>query len=187
MGPQDSYEYQFDDALLNDMTNSCQTLEKRVRQGPNSLSETDVLELESALKRIIQEMNSVTDNNKKSDATATPLNQNQDKSMLYPKTEQEVLTRSPPPKQQPSSSSETRKEAVVLDTSNDDDGIVYEGKGHMGQPRGTVNTYYLPGMEEMNAEEFRSALEKSLIERQAKRRKMGNVGNNAVKDYLENL
>lgn len=74
----------------------------------------------------------------------------------------------------------------IMDISNDE-GPVYEGKGGLGIAKGTRSTYVIPGMEEMTPEEYRDALQRSVSERQRRRREMGIVGNQASGNYLDNL
>jgi len=76
---------------------------------------------------------------------------------------------------------------TIMDTSQDE-GPVYDGKGGMGQPRGTVNTYIIDGMDEMTSDEYRLALQQSLIDRQRDRKKSGAaVGNRSTWNYLNQL
>ena len=58
----------------------------------------------------------------------------------------------------------------------------------MGQPKGTRNTYIIPGMDEMDGEEYRDALQQSVIDRiEARRRAGGPLGNRASNGYLSQL
>mmetsp|Transcript_35592 Transcript_35592/g.70062 ORF Transcript_35592/g.70062 Transcript_35592/m.70062 type:complete len:137 (-) Transcript_35592:121-531(-) len=66
-------------------------------------------------------------------------------------------------------------------------GADYDGKGGLGMARGTKNTYVIPGMEDMSPEEYRTALQKSVSDRQAKRTRDGLTGNRAAHNYLEQL
>lgn len=77
---------------------------------------------------------------------------------------------------------------AITDTSMDE-GPVYDGTGGMGQPRGTVNTYALDGMEEMSPAEYQKKLQESIIERQRQRRHNSNIttGNKATWNYLSSL
>ena len=83
-------------------------------------------------------------------------------------------------------SSEARSE--VVDTSNDES-PAYDGTGGLGMARGTRNTYVIPGMDEMTAEEYQVALQKSVSDLQEERRmaRSGAVGNGAVRNYLDSL
>lgn len=78
--------------------------------------------------------------------------------------------------------SEASTESV--DTPSDE----YDGKS-FGVAKGTANTYTLPGMEEMSAEEYQKALEQAVIERAAKRRygMNGRHGNQQTGDYMASL
>jgi len=70
---------------------------------------------------------------------------------------------------------------------NDEEGQEYDGTGGLGLAKGTVNTYVLPGMDEMTGEEYRKALQASVIERQMRRSRSGIVGNRQSQNYLDNL
>jgi len=75
-----------------------------------------------------------------------------------------------------------------MDTS-EDDGPAYDGTGGLGLAKDTANTYIIPGMDEMTGEEYRTALQKSVSERQANRsRVLGpSIGNMSSNNYLDNL
>jgi len=77
----------------------------------------------------------------------------------------------------------------VTDVPLNEDGPAYDGSGGMGQPRGTRNTYVIPGMDAMSPEEYREALQESVIGAQRKRRQQygGMVGNRASHSYLNQL
>jgi hypothetical protein len=70
-----------------------------------------------------------------------------------------------------------------------DEGPAYDGTGGMGLAKGTANTYNIPGMDEMSPEEYRKALQKSVSDRQTRRRESreGVVGNRAALQYLDQL
>jgi len=70
---------------------------------------------------------------------------------------------------------------------NSEEGEEYDGTGGLGLAKGTVNTYVLPGMDEMTGEEYRAALQASVSARQARRRTSGEVGNRQSQNYLDNL
>ncbi len=79
----------------------------------------------------------------------------------------------------------------TTDTSLDE-GPAFDGKGY-GLAKGTANTYALPGMEEMSAEEYRAKLQESISARQALRRQEslkardGKIGNANSQSYLDGL
>ena len=66
---------------------------------------------------------------------------------------------------------------------------MYDGRGGMGLAKGTANTYIIPGMDEMTPEEYRKALQKSVSDRQIRRKesRRGVVGNRAALQYLDQL
>jgi len=70
---------------------------------------------------------------------------------------------------------------------NEEEGAAYDGRGGMGLAKGTTNTYVIPGMDEMTGEEYRKALQESVIARQASRKKGGVTGNRSSNSYLDNL
>jgi hypothetical protein len=65
----------------------------------------------------------------------------------------------------------------AMNDSNSDiieeDGPAYTGRGGMGQPQGTVNTYVIDGMDEMSPAEYQAALQESVLERQRQRQRSG--------------
>ena len=161
----------FDDNILNDMQSALLKLERRVQEGPGSLSILDVEELSGEMSRIMKEMH-----------------QNPHRRALRP-SERDASDSNPstlqnPPKPLESVQSEPKR--TVIDTSNDE-GPAYDGTGGMGQPQGTVNTYVIEGMDGMSPEEYQKALQDSIIERQRKRRASGTTGNRATWDYLTSL
>ena len=70
---------------------------------------------------------------------------------------------------------------------NEEEGSAYDGTGGMGLAKGTTNTYVIPGMDEMTGEEYRKALQESVIARQSSRKKGGVTGNRNSNNYLDNL
>lgn len=88
----------------------------------------------------------------------------------------------------PKSQPQVRESEEVIDTSIDE-GPAYDGTGGMGLAKGTANTYIIPGMDEMSPEEYRKALQKSVSDRQTRRResRSGVVGNRAALQYLDQL
>jgi uncharacterized small protein (DUF1192 family) len=167
----------FDNFLLDDMQLVLLTMERRIREGPGSLSLLEVEELDARLARITGEMR-----------------RNEHKTLPRPgvATAEEAKHNSLP---QGAVTVETTRvaspqqvqTAVVMDTSQDEEGPRFDGRGGMGQPKGTVNTYIIEGMDEMDSETYRLALQQSLIDRQSKRKQGGVVGNRSTWDYLNSL
>jgi len=74
--------------------------------------------------------------------------------------------------------------------SDNEDGPAYDPAGGQGSlAKGTRNTYVIPNMNEMSPEEYQKALQQSIIDEQAERRKKigAGYGNRATWDYLNNL
>jgi hypothetical protein len=183
----------YDDDLLLDMQRVLVALERRVKGGPSSLALEDVEEMSAAVGRILDEMKS-TKTSSTSWANNTPplqlsnpsVHSNPSGDLLHAEPEiilalHATATASSSVAAAPVSAGERQ-----LDTS-DDEGPPYTGQGGMGQPRGTVNTYVIPGMDEMTAEEYQQTLQQSIIDRQKRRRASGVVGNLSSSSYLDGL
>lgn len=157
----------FDDDLLDDMQQALLTMEKRVKEGPGSLTSAEVKDLGARLDRIIQEMKQ-NEHLSPKNLFLTDTNSNQSAPAVAAATPTII------------------KPSTSLDKLEDETPS-YDGKGGMGQPRGTVNTYIIEGMEEMDSETYRLALQQSIIDRQRERRRSGKVGNRGSIDYLSTL
>ena len=183
----------FSEDILEDMQTCLQMLEKRAKEGAGSLSMAEVTDLESAMGRIVTDMDLKLQQGASSAAAAaaavvdtdasTDVAKVSDVSETKPAAE-ETMTAPPPP---PVASQEDDDEEII-DTSNDE-GPKWDGKGGLGMAKGTRSTYVIPGMEEMTGEEYRKALQKSVSDRQEQRRqsRSGVVGNRAAHDYLNDL
>lgn len=211
----------YSDDLLDDMQNCLLKLEKRVKDGPGALNQDEVLAFESAMDRIINDMNEKLANGDDRKATQSSANsappstprtgasptQSTDAASLKPThnpaplyDEDVIYEKTSSSAQSPVFEAPGKTEAhdlvdkvfqnpqpkKVVDTS-EDDGPAYDGTGGMGLAKGTRNTYVIAGMDEMTPEQYREALQKSVSDRQARRRKMGIVGNQASGNYLDNL
>lgn len=158
----------FSDNLYEDMRQTLLTLEKRIKEGPGCLSILEVEEFSAQTQRIAVEMREFEDCQKSGLGSASK-----------PSTVDAVA--------QAALESEMMESNEVIDTSNDDDGPKYDGTGGMGMAKGTRNTYILPGMDAMSPEEYRAALNQSILDRQKERQAVGGYGNRATWDYLNNL
>jgi len=158
----------------DDLQQMLVTLEKRVNEGPGSISVLEVEELEAITGRLVTEMKKIESERVSGLQTVDPIAATQDSPTLVA------------PELPTAPEVEILKSKEIKDLSNDE-GPEWDGTGGMGQPRGTVNTYVIPGMEEMSPEEYQKALQKSIIDRQSERKKGGNYGNRATWDYLNNL
>lgn len=184
----------FDDDLLDDMQTSLLMLEKRVKKGPRSLNQDDVRNLESMLNRIVTEMKNFSENggeapeNPKKNASAaanvaTPnvTNTQGTSPLVTPRNAAPGGEAKPLLQNLPAAIGPKNVE------HNEEEGEEYKGVGGLGLAKGTTNTYVIPGMDEMTGEEYREALQRSVSERQAKRRYSGLVGNRSSQNYLDNL
>lgn len=177
----------FDKDMLADMQAALLILEKRVKQGPGCLSQEEILDLESLTGNIVTEMYDYNKQSIKPAQTAAPSS--------------------------PASSSETTAEDILIARRNavpggeakplvadlpaaigpskpeynSEEGSEFDGTGGLGLAKGTANTYVIEGMDEMTGEEYRKALQESVIARQEARRKVSIRGNMASQNYLDNL
>lgn len=181
----------FSESLYDDMQQILLTLEKRVKDGPASLSMLEVEELCAQANRVYVEMRDFESSRVSDLATAQVVPVPVPAAVSVPSTVQP----SPPPptplQQQPTPTPtdiemEIVKSKQVTDTSNDE-GPEYDGKGGWGMARGTRNTYVIPGMDEMSPEEYQKALQQTIIDQQKVRMGSGGYGNRATWDYLNNL
>lgn len=160
----------FSDDLLDDMQQVLLLLEKRVKQGPGALTTTQVQDFSTRTQRILMDMKG---------SKAAP---------RIPFEEPRQVMSSSPPVAPP-------QDAVVpnnVDSKSSDsdleDGPGYAPDGGSGSlAKGTTNTYIIPGMDSMSAEEYQEALQQSIIARQSKRKISGSYGNRAAHDYLSQL
>lgn len=168
----------FDDSLLDDMRATLLILEKRVKEGPGSLSMGETEEFESMAARIISEHEDFVKNGGKSldqgkSQKVTPLTTLPN---AKPGGEAKPLVESLPAAKGPD---------VLVE--NDEEGDPYDGEGGMGLAKGTTNTWVIPGMDEMTGEEYRAALQESVSQRQSQRKAGEVTGNRSSNNYLENL
>jgi len=182
----------FDDATLEDMQQSLLMFEKRVKEGPGSLSEAEVLKLETMTGNIVTELNNFIKNGGEPPSKPAPSEASISAgapSIPEEQAEALVTPRNAAPGGEAKSLVDNLPAALGSQDRehNDEEGEDYDGTGGLGLAKGTVNTYVLPGMDEMTGEEYRAALQKSVIERQAKRRDTGVTGNLSSQNYLDNL
>jgi hypothetical protein len=170
----------FDQEIVDEINAAYITLEKRTQQGPGSLARYEMQELELRLHKIMHEMRA---------------NEHL-RRIKPPTTSREELggatviaaSRYNNPMSMASRESpiDSRSWSSDSDTS-EDEGPRYDGFGGMGQPRGTVNTYVIPGMDEMSKDEYMKALQDQISNVQNERRRSGLAGNRSSRDYLKSL
>ena len=163
----------FSESLYEDMRQTLLTLEKRVKEGPGSLSMLDAEEMSAQTQRILSEMREFEAGRVSGLGNAQP-------------PAGIAAAAAAAPKQPTATEMEVMKSKEAIETS-EDEGPVYDGKGGMGMAKGTRNTYILPGMDEMTPEEYQAALNQSILSRQKERQASGGYGNRATWDYLNNL
>jgi hypothetical protein len=196
--PEEKQPMLYNDDLLNDFQQALLTLEKRVKEGPGSLSMLEVEEFSGQVQRILQEARENPDKRlprpvkaTTGDATATAVSASATATATLPPRPQIPTT---PAGQQQQQQQPPTAAAVATSPGNNvmdkslDEGPMYDGRGGMGQPKGTVNTYVIDGMDEMTPAEYQAALQESVLERQRQRKRSGQVtGNRATWDYLNQL
>jgi hypothetical protein len=154
----------FEDDLLTDMQQILLSLEKRVKEGPGSVSLPEIEKLQVMASRVLVEM-----------TEKDPQRTGRGNGGASVETKSLVSTL-------PSTTSAKGPEHF-----SEEDGPEYDGEGGLGLARGTANTYVIPGMDEMSPEEYQKALQQSISNRQKQRKLSGAYGNRATWDYLNNL
>jgi len=189
----------FDDVLMDDMKYCLVALEKRVKEGPGSLTVQEIQGISDASARIVKDMNGnkVIEQKSSSSSATTPVpprstdslstvvvadSFNDDTAVVTP------VADIPAPADTVASSSDPGDEREYVETS-EEDGAQYDGKGGLGLAKETRNTYIIPGMDEMSPEEYQKALQESVSNRQKVRhnKRDGIVGNRAALQYLDQL
>jgi hypothetical protein len=175
----------FDDSLIEDMQQSLMTLEKRVKEGPGSISLLEVQEFHAMTGRIVKDMK---------EKEAARLNSLSSGSFPVdaPKAAASTITEAAPAVSTAETAPQTSAPVEIVkskdeDNSENEEGPGYDGTGGMGLAKGTANTWIIPGMEEMSPQEYQDALQKSVSDRQTQRQQSGIYGNRATNDYLNNL
>jgi hypothetical protein len=173
----------FNDGIMTDLQQALLLLERRVKEGPGSLSADEVRSLDGNLDRILKEM-------REKDSGVAPVS----RAMPPPGTAAPVPA-PPAPVAAPAPVATPAVPVQELDptdianvlNNNNEDGEEYNGEGGMGLAKGTVNTWNIEGMDEMSPEEYRDALQQSVSDRQSRRREDGITGNLSSNNYLDNL
>lgn len=192
----------FEDDLLVDMQTSLQMLERRVNEGAGALTGHEVMEFEGATQRILIEMKQFLAEGGTTARPATPVAAPAVTAPVKqapapaPLAADAAATPSltPVPVAAPAVTSPVMEAPASAplpqeEENPNDDGPAYDGTSGFGLAKGTTNTYYLEGMEEMSPEEYRKALQATVSKRQEDRRTGtgGVVGNRAAHQYLDQL
>ena len=175
----------FDDDMLDKMQQILLILEKRAKEGPGSLSASEVDGFVSLTQTVVDEMNAHENNNRLKDATPPPASPAVPDPVVATASVTAAVQTAPqaPPAQAPSKTTQTD-----LSEDAEEYGPAYDGTGGMGMARGTRNTYVIEGMDEMSPEEYQKALQDSIKQRQQERTTSSRLyGNRATWDYLSSL
>jgi hypothetical protein len=159
--------------LYDDLQEILKTLEKRVSRGPGSLSVLQVEEFDQMTKRVVEDMRLTEDYRLNMVDSAAP-----------PQAVAAAAPAAPAPVA-PTPEAPVQPSGEKMDISEEGDD--YDGTGGMGLAKGTTNTYVIPGMDEMSPEEYRTALQKSISDRQSVRKESGKYGNRGTWDYMHHL
>lgn len=175
----------FEEAQLDDIQQSLLTLEKRVKGGPGSISLLELEEFQIMTGRVLKDMKEkeqerikdLASGNAPSSSPPSPVLE----AAVEPTTTETTTATAATPVEKDVTSEKPKY------TINEEEGPEYDGTGGMGLAKGTTNTYIIPGMDEMSPEEYQAALQKSISDRQTRRKESGTYGNRATSDYLSNL
>ncbi|KAL3919301.1 MAG: hypothetical protein SGILL_003821 [Bacillariaceae sp.] len=175
------------------------TLEKRVKEGPGSLSMLEVEEFVVMSQELADEMKNF-EYSRLNDAGSSSAGSSDSATVAATATIEAgtaPATETIPASSQPAvSASGTEPEIEQTDENvapeHNEDGPAYDPSGGQGSlAKGTRNTYVIPNMDEMSPEEYRKALQESISsqqeERKKKNREGGRYGNRSTWDYLNNL
>jgi hypothetical protein len=157
----------YSDEILNNLQQILLTMEKRVKEGPGSVTSSEVDEFVVMSQNVLDEM----------------------KQKEYERLEDASSSASSTPASTPVDVTASRTSSTIVTNPDDNsEGPAFSPSGGNGSlAKGTTNTYIIPGMDEMNTEEYREALQKSISDRQTARKGTGNYGNRQTWDYLNNL
>ena len=128
----------FSEGILADMQSCLKKLEQRAKEGPGSLSMSDVTDLESAMGRIVADLDLKLQQGASSADAGSAAADNESVSTVS-KTKPAAEIHVTPPA---ATDDDAEEKPVVQDTSMDDT-PAYTGTGGMGLAKGTTNTYII--------------------------------------------
>lgn len=163
----------FSDDLLEDMQQVLLLLETRVKNGPGTLSATQLQDFNTRTQRILVDMKNG--------------GSQQSNQIVESKPAMSTPPSPPPAPAADASAPQQVKWSTILEDPKDfqEDYSPTGGSGSLA--KGTANTYIIPGMDAMTPEEYQQALQQSIIDRQSRRKASGAYGNLAAQSYLTNL
>lgn len=154
----------FEDSIYADIASAYSILDKRIKEGPGSLTARELSNLEVQLGRISNEMKANQNNRPPKPSAST----------------NDTMSA-------PSETSVSAVQASVADATAPEHQGPNGFDGKYGVPVGTTNTYAIDGMEEMTPEEYQVAIQEAVSARQRQRRASGVVGNKSSQNYLDAL
>jgi len=170
----DNHPKLFSDELLHDMKEILLLLEKRVQGGKGSISAAEVDKFVTMSGNVLVEMKQ-KEYERLDDSTPSS-----------PGVSSGITTTATTAIESSTNTLPTAAADEIYDPEVE--GPDYSPLGGQGSiPKDTTNTYIIPGMDEMAPEEYRKALQESIIARQDRRRSKGAYGNRNTWDYLNNL
>lgn len=174
----DEYPKLYSDELLEDMRDVLRLLERRVQGGLGSLSSAEAEDFATKSNSIIVEMKQ-KENERLADASSPSSESPPAATVLAATASASAVVEKPE-----AETSDPEEEMYDPEV----EGPGYDPSGGQGSiSKGTRNTYIIPGMESMSSDEYRLALQQSLIDRQSQRKATGTYGNRNTWDYLNNL
>jgi len=190
----DEHPKLYSDDLLDDMQAVLRLLEKRVQGGRGSISSAEIETFVTLSKNILVEMKE--NEHQKPPETSSPSSAKSSDPIKGASSSNDISATAAS-----ESSTNTPTVAAVVEepsteTTSDEEeeynpeveGPDYDPAGGQGSlPKDTTNTYIIPGMDAMSPEEYRVALQQSIIDRQKERKASGKYGNRNTWDYLNNL
>jgi hypothetical protein len=204
---EDEYPKLFEDEMLDNMKQMLLSLEKRVQEGPGSLTILEVEEFMSMSQSVLTDMKE-KERQRLQDAATPPSPQPSPFASIETAAVATVAPSTPALQTATASPTsavamtdlssttlppptiEVQKSTAKEELENAEDGPAFDPSGGNGSlARGTRNTYVIPNMDEMSPEEYQKALQQSLFDQQVARRKrmQAGYGNRASWDYLNNL
>jgi len=191
----EEYPKLFTQEIYDDFQSALLKLEKRVKEGPGTLSAAEIDAFQGETGRIVEEMKQYLKNPEaRKDEIARTYGAAAGIPSVAEKVETPKVTASAPAQTIPPPVAAAPQPAVApvalnpapvtpapVTTSSPpasgygitdlslDEGPAFDGTG-IGLAKGTTNTYAIPGMDEMSPEEYRNKLQETISARQAKRR-----------------
>lgn len=191
----DEHPKLYSDDLLDDMRDVLRLLEKRVQGGQGSIGPAEIEQFVTMSKNILVEMKE--NEHQQPQDTPSPSSGKSsalDKGASVSSDDVSATGASESSTKTPTVAAVVEKPSAKTASDEEEEynpeveGPDYDPSGGQGSiPKDTTNTYIIPGMDAMSPEEYRVALQQSIIDRQKERKASGKYGNRNTWDYLNNL